>query len=660
MGSSAAPHHDACLDEATSIGRFAAQVAEFHGVDASTYAQLHEWSVTEPELFWARVWDFFSVVSSAPYRQVVDRHSMPGARWFAGARLNYVDQVARHRELPGAAVVSLAEDGTRRELSWPGLLDSVAVFADLLRTLGIRPGDRVAGYLPNAQEAIVAFLGSAAVGATWACCAPDYGAQAAAERLSQLSPRVLVASTGYEFGGRSHDRREAVSELATLIGVEALIVVDSRPTIADAPATDIRVERWAEVVDDRAAVGGICLRTEQVSAEHPLWVLFSSGTTGRPKGIVHGHAGIIVTHVELFGLQMDLGPGDAFFWYTTTNWMLWNIVVGALLSGVTAVAYEGSPVQPTADRLWQIVADERVRVFGTSPGHLQVCAARGLQPGLAHDFSSLRMLAVTGAPMSPNLAQWVSDAVSPDIPVVSSSGGTDVASSFVGGAPSLSAEAGRIPGPILGVAVAAFDENGEAVRDSVAELVITQPMPSMPLGLWGDADGRRYREAYFQRYDGVWRHGDWVTHASDGSFEIHGRSDSTLNRNGVRIGSADLYTVVESHRAIAEALVVGVERPGGGYRMPMFLVASPGYEIDQATIDELRQRLRAEASPRHVPDEFHIVDALPHTKTGKKLEVPIKRILQGALADDVCSPGSIDRPELIDFYTTLARQWDAE
>jgi len=507
---------------------------------------------------------------------------------------------------------------------------------------------------------VVAFLGAAAVGAIWACCAPDYGAEAVAERLGQLGPRVLVASVRHTFAGRPHDRADIVEELVRRVGAGTLVTVGAEPKWCERVQSTHGVEviSWADAVE-QAALFAPALRTEQVPAEHPLWVLFSSGTTGKPKGIVHSHAGIIVTHLELFGLQMDLRPGDAFFWYTTTNWMLWNIVVGALLSGVTTITYDGSPVHPEPDRLWAIAAQEGVRVFGTSPGHLRACAGQDIHPAESYDFSALELVAVTGAPMSPDLAAWVTTAVAPHAMVVSSSGGTDVASSFVGGAPSLRVRDGRIPAAILGVAVATFDENGQAVRDTLAELVVTQPMPSMPLYLWDDTDGVRYRETYFSSFPGVWRHGDWATHTTDGGFEIHGRSDATLNRHGVRIGSADLYTVVESHPAVEEAMVVGVERPGGEYRMPIFIVPRQGVNVDDDVVQELRDRLRSEASPRHVPDEFYVVEALPHTKTGKKLEVPVKRILQGARPEQACSPGSLDRPELLEFYADLARQWEA-
>lgn len=648
------------LGDDSTMGRFAAHVARRYGVDVSAFGRLHAWSIAEPEQFWGEVWEYFGVVSSKSYDTVLDDRRMPGARWFTGARLNYADQVLRHvGSLNSPAIVVVSEDGHRREVSWPELRDRVGAFAATLRSAGVGPGDRVAGYLTNADEAIIAFLGSAAIGAVWACCAPDYGASAAVDRLEQLTPTVLVGATAYEFGGSVHDRREVLTQLAERLAPR-LVVTVSRGGIEVK-----RVQRqggpswitWSEAV---ATPTDGPLRTEQVSPDHPLWVLFSSGTTGIPKGLIHGHAGVIATHLVLLGLHQDLKSDDTLFWYTTTNWMLWNIVVSALLVGATTVTYEGSPTYPSADRLWQIAEQERATQLGISPGLVKAGATAGLRPGHDHDLSSLTTLMVTGAPVPAWLYEWAAEAISPHVPLTSTSGGTDIVSSFVGGAPSLPVHPGEISGPILGVAVEAYDESGVAVRDSVGELVVTLPLPSMPVGFWHDPTGDRYRREYFESFPGVWRHGDWVTHTARGSFIVHGRSDSTLNRNGVRIGSADLYQVVESVPGIAEALVLGVEQPDGSYRMPMFLVSQPDSIVDDTVVELIRHRLRTECSPRHVPDEFFVVPAIPHTKTGKKLEVPLKRILQGAAAEDVLSIGAVDRPELISYYIDLADQWAAE
>ncbi|MBM7365476.1 acetoacetate--CoA ligase [Gordonia hydrophobica] len=642
----------------TTMAEFAVAAGQRHSADFSTYPALHAWSVDAPEQFWAQVWDYFDVVASRRFDTVLDGAAMPGARWFSGARLNYADQVLREAERrTGPAIVVLGEDLGRIEVSWPELRDRVAAFAATLRASGVVPGDRVVGYLPNAEEAIVAFLGSAAVGATWAACAPDYGVTAAADRLEQLAPKVLVGVTATRFGGSCRDRRPVLAELAQRLAPDLVITVPrdgldvdhtAAPTIARWISWDQSLRRGDPPVD---------LVTEQVAPDHPLWVLFSSGTTGVPKGIVHGHAGVVVTHLAVLGLHQDLGREDIFFWYTTTNWMLWNIVVGALLLGATTVTYEGSPIHPDADLLWRIVEQEKVTQFGTSPGLLRAAMSAGLTPGCDHDLRALEKILVTGAPVSEALSTWVHESVSRSMPLYSTSGGTDVVSSFVGGCPGMPIRPGENSGPLLGVAAAAWDEAGKPVRDMVGELVVTVPMPSMPVKFWNDPDGSRYREAYFSTYPNVWRHGDWVTHTASGSFIVHGRSDSTLNRNGIRIGSADLYHVAESIEGIAEALVLGVEMSDGSYRMPMFLVLEGESPDRQELVAHLEYRLRTECSPRHVPDEFHFVEAIPHTKTGKKLEVPLKRILQGAAASEVLSMGVVDRPELIDFYVRLAAEW---
>lgn len=642
--------------DAAPAGAFARWASGQAGRDLPDYGRLWRWSVDSPGEFWEAVWRYFDVIASQPYTRVRSDDPMPGTKWFAGARLNYADQVLRHRDLPGPAVVAIAEDGTRAETGWEELAGQVTSMAATLRDLGVVPGDRVAGYLTNGTEAVVSFLASAAVGATWAGCGPDYGAAAAADRLAQLSPALLVATAAYEFGGKVHDRRDAVRDLAGRLGGASLPVIEVRRAGMglDPGAFAGPVTAWEDAAG-RRGLGS--LRTEQVAADHPLWVLFSSGTTGIPKGIVHGHAGVLLCHLSFLGFSQALQAGSVFFWYTTTNWMMWNLAVSALLTGSTTVLYEGSPSSPTIDRLWRIVGDEGVTVFGTSPGHLQYSADAGLRPGRAHDLSRLRHIGVTGAPVPPAAHEWVAGNVGQDVPLASSSGGTDVVSAFVSWAPGLPAVPGEIPGPVLGVAVDALDEAGNPVIDQVGELVVTRPMPSMPVSFWNDPDGSRYRDAYFGSYPGIWRHGDWVTRTSHGSYVIHGRSDSTLNRGGVRIGSADLYRVVEAMPQVAESLVLGVELPDGAYRMPMFLVLAEGAELDEELRSEIRERLREEGSPRHVPDEYYAVPAIPHTKTGKKLEVPIKRILQGADSASVLSEGAVDQPALIAFYVALAQDW---
>ncbi|MDV8015353.1 acetoacetate--CoA ligase [Rhodococcus sp. IEGM 1241] len=640
--------------EAAEIGRFATWASKRTNATLVDYPGLWRWSVEKQEEFWASIWDYFDLKASVSYDRILGSTQMPGAQWLPGARLNYVDQVLRHGSRPGTAVVSVAEDGTRCETSWRELTDAIHGFAATLQSLGVKPGDRVVGYLTNSIEPIIAFLGTAAIGAVWSGIGPDYGIDAAAARLTQLEPSVLVAVTGYQFNGTVYDRRAEVAALAAKLGHNLPVIIAERAGLVfDPTTTDGPLIAWQEAIEPRKSTDASS--TLQVPADHPLWILFSSGTTGVPKGIVHGHGGILLEHMASLGLQYGAEPESVFFWYTTTNWMMWNLVVSALLTGATTVTYEGSPGFPTLDRLWQIAGDEKATMFGTSPGHLQYTANAQLAPGQNHDLSRLQHIGVTGSPVAPHLYDWVAEHVGPDLPLVSTSGGTDVCSSFVGWSPGMPIYPGEIATASLGVAVDVYDAEGNPTIDEVGELVVTKPMPSMPVSFWDDPDGARYRAAYFDVYPGIWRHGDWMTHTSRGTYIIHGRSDSTLNRGGVRIGSSDLYAVVEAMPEVVEALVLGVELPNATYWMPMFLVLTDDVVLDDPLVERIRRKLRDEASPRHIPDEFFVVPALPHTRTGKRLEVPLKRILQGADPAAVVSLGAVDKPELIDFYTEMAR-----
>lgn len=642
---------------ATQIDAFSRLVTQRFGVEIGNYADLHAFSVEQPERFWALVWEFFGVVASTPYDMVLVERPMPQQEWFVGARLNYVEQVLRHRDRDGDGVVSITEDGIRTTMSWDDLARRSLAFARTLRAHGVGVGDRVVGYLPNGAEAIVAFLGTAAVGAIWAGVANDLGADTAISRFRQLEPSVLVGASANRWNGVVHDRRDTLAEIVAAVKPGLVVTVERDGLAAEAGRfAGIATTTFGEAIAAASAGDVLDEPIEQVAAEHPLWVLFSSGTTGIPKGIVHSHAGVTVAQLSLLGLQHDVDEHSVLFWYTTPNWMMWNIVVSALMQGATTVTYEGSPAYPSADRLWSIVADEKVTVFGTSPGHLQLSKVAGLRPGEEHDLAALQQMASTGAPLPAAMNEWVRDAVSASIPLYSTSGGTDVVSGFVGGAPNLEVTPGEICGPVLGVAAAAFNADGHPVRDEVGELVVTRAYPSMPVKFWNDHDGARYRAAYFETFPGVWRQGDWATHTSRGTFVIHGRSDSTLNRNGVRIGSSDLYAIVEGDEAVSEALVLGVELADGGYWMPMFVVPAPGRTLDEDDLERLRGRLRTQGSPRHVPDAFHVVEAIPHTRTGKKLEVPLKRIVQGSPVADVLDLGAVDRPDLIDFYVELAQE----
>lgn len=570
------------------------------------------------------MWDYFAVEATAPHERVLAEETMPGARWFTGATLNYTHHALRHLSTDQPAIIALDETGASYEMTGDQVRAQVASVAATLRELGVGAGDRVVGYLPNTPHAIVAFLATASIGAVWSVCGQDYAPKAAADRFGQLEPVVLVAADGYLFNGTTHDRRDAALELAgALPTLRAALLVDHVGLPRPSRTASVPAVPWEE-----AATRTEELRCTPVPFDHPLWILFSSGTTGLPKGIVHGHGGVLLEHLKTLGLHSDLAPGDRLLWYTTTHWMMWNLVASTLLTGATACTYDGSPA-PFArpDILWELAARHRVTVFGTSPQYLLGMAKFGIAPA-THDLSALRAMGCTGSALPASAYPWVRDHVGTDVQLASS-GGTDIASGFAGSAATTPVWAGELSAPNLGVALAAYDPDGHPVVDRVGELVVTRPMPSMPLFFWNDADGSRYRDAYFTTYPGVWRHGDWITMTSRGSVIVHGRSDSTLNRNGVRLGSADIHEVVERLPEITEALVIGAEEPDGGYWMPLFVVLAPGTELDDALRNRIREAIRSGASPRHVPDEILAVPGIPHTRTGKKLEVPVKRLLQG-------------------------------
>ncbi|TRO59624.1 acetoacetate--CoA ligase [Streptomyces sp. IB201691-2A2] len=635
---------------------FARRSARHRGVgtgdDHTDYAALHRWSVTDLEGFWGAVWEYFDIDADSAYERVLAEEAMPGARWFPGATLNYTHHALRGLSPDRPAIVALDETGSARPVGAGQLRAEVASVAATLRDLGVGMGDRVVGYLPNTPHAIVAFLAAASLGAVWSVCGQDYAPKAAADRFAQLEPTVLISADGYLFNGTAHDRREASLELArALPTLKAAVLVDH----IGLPQLSRKYPSLAVPWEDAAT------RTEQLACtpvpfDHPLWVVFSSGTTGLPKGIVHGHGGVLLEHLKTLGLHSDLGPGDRLLWYTTTHWMMWNLVASTLLTGATACTYDGSPA-PLARPgiLWELAARHRVTVFGTSPQYLLGMAKFGIDPSV-HDLSSVRVVGCTGSALPASAYPWVRDHVGDRVLLASISGGTDIVSGFAGSAPTTPVRAGELSAPHLGVALAAYDAEGRPVVDQVGELVVTRPMPSMPLYFWDDPDGTRYHDAYFSTYPGVWRHGDWITFTSHGSVIVHGRSDSTLNRNGVRLGSADIHDVVERLPEVAEALVIGAEEPDGGYWMPLFVVPAAGATLDDALRHRIREAIRAGVSPRHVPDEILEVPAVPHTRTGKKLEVPVKRLLQGTPAEQVVNPATVDAPELIDYYARLGAE----
>ncbi len=639
--------------ERAAITRYARWLAERHGVETEGYHELWRWSVTELEAFWASIWDFFDVHASSPYERVLGRRTMPGAEWFPGARLNYAEHTFRDRDPGTVAVLHASELRPLTETTWGELAEQTRRLASAFRGAGIGPGDRVVAYLPNVVEAVIAFHACASLGAIWSSCSPDFGVRSVVDRFAQIEPRILLAADGYRYGGRDHDRLDVVRALQEAIpSLERTVVV---PYLDDDPALDSlsRATSWDAFLDE----GGTDeLAFAHVPFAHPLWVLYSSGTTGLPKAIVHGHGGILLEMLKKLHLHVDLQEDDRLFWFTTTGWMMWNFLVGGLLTKGSIVLYDGSPGHPDLGTLWQLAEEAGVTCFGTSASYLAACMKDGVDPRAGRQLSRLEAVGSTGSPLAPEGFDWVYDRLGPDVWLFSTSGGTDVCTAFVGGVPTLPVYRGELQARALGAKVEAWSPAGEPLVGEVGELVLTEPMPSMPIGLWGDEDGERYRSSYFDTFPGVWRHGDWIELTDRGTAIITGRSDATINRGGIRIGTAEIYRAVLSLDEIVDALVVDLPRDGTQGYMPLFVVLREGVSLDDELVARLRARIREDCSPRHVPDEVRAVPAVPRTLSGKVLEVPVKRILSGEPADRALSRDSLADPDALRPFEKLAAE----
>ncbi|HYM46075.1 MAG TPA: acetoacetate--CoA ligase [Solirubrobacteraceae bacterium] len=677
------PSAAAC--ERAEMTRFMRWVAERHPARRggsgpfADYAELWDWSVSEVERFWATIWEYCGVIASRPYEQVLDSREMPGARWFSGAELNYAENMLTDRRPSGPrsasdrdpnaiAVLHASELRELDSLTRAQLTEQVATVAAGLRALGVGRGDRVVAYMPNIPETLVAFLASASLGAIFSSAAPEFGARSVIDRFAQIEPAVVFAVDGYRHGGRNFDRTDTLHEIvAQLPTVRHTVLLPY--LVPEASAAGLRGGlSWSELLELGAASGDAAPRFEQVPFDHPLWVLYSSGTTGLPKAIVHGHGGILLEQLKKSRLHLDLRRGDRMFWFTTTGWMMWNFLIGALFTDAAIVLYDGSPGHPDLGALWRLAEQTGMTCMGVSAGFLSACAKAGVEPARDFDLHALRAIGSTGSPLAPESFRWVYEHVGRERWLFSTSGGTDVCTAFVGGCPLLPVYEGELQCRALGCAVEAFDEAGHSLTDEVGELVLTRPLPSMPLFFWGECPpdreghgGERYRESYFSTYPGVWRHGDWIRITPRGGAVIYGRSDATINRQGVRMGTSEIYRAAGAVEEVLDALVVDVPQgetggPGapGELWMVLFVVLREGAVLDEELRARIARRIREDCSPRHVPNEILQIAEVPRTLSGKILEVPVKKILMGAPPGEAASIDSLANPNSLDYFVDLA------
>jgi acetoacetyl-CoA synthetase len=635
------------------LTRYLGWLAE-RGYRFDDYEALWRWSVSDLDAFWSSIAEFCGIEFSSPPSGVLGKRTMPGAEWFPGARLNYAWHALRHERPNDDALLYLSERRPLTTLSWTELARQVRVLATRMRALGIKPGDRVVAYLPNTPEAIVAMLATASIGAVWSSCGPDFGTRGVLDRYAQLEPKLMFCVDGYSYGGKPFDRRadirEIIGKLPALEHVVHLPYLDPDDRTPITPGALL----WEDAIAGPDP-GRDAFRFEQVPFAHPLWILFSSGTTGLPKPIIHCHGGITIEQLKLFHFHMDLHPRQRMFFFTTTGWMMWNFLASSLIVDVVPVLYDGNPTWPSPDLLWKLADDTGAHLFGASPSYQGLLERAGIVPRERFTLANLETIVLAGSPVTAECQNWFFENVKRDLWAHSGSGGTDVCSGLVAGVVNLPLYAGEIQARQLGVAAYAFDEEGRGVVDQVGELVLTEPLPSMPVGFWGDTEGSRYRESYFDMYPGVWRHGDFFRVNARGGCFVLGRSDATLNRHGVRIGTAEVYRSLLGVAAVEDSLIVNLDLPGGRFFMPLFVKTRNDAPLDEDIASQIRARLRREYSPRHVPDKIFQVRAIPYTLTGKKMEVPVRRILMGVPAEKAANRAAVANVEALDYFIEYAR-----
>ena len=615
------------------------------GLTFKDYEELWQWSNSHFEDFWESLWAYFKIISYSEYNSVVDSYDMPGAQWFNGATLNYSEHIFRQKTSDRPVLLFANEAGVKQEISWQKLESQVASIQAFLRSKGIKKGNRVVGYIPNTPETIACFLAVNSLGAVWSCCSPDFGIQTVIDRFLLIEPKLFFTCDGYQYGGKKINRLEEAQHIAdSLPSIHTIVLI---PTL-DAASTLDNAVNWSHIITSES----YDLVFEVVEFNHPIWVLYSSGTTGKPKAITHSHGGVLLEHLKYMHIHNDVKPGEHFFWFSTTGWMMWNFLQASMLVGAVPVLFDGSPSKPDLNTLWKLTAELPIHHFGTSAPFLIACMKKELSPGTEFDLSKLRSIGSTGAPLPPEAFDWVYNHVKKEVWLCSMSGGTDVCTAFVGGIPTKPVRRGYIQGRALGCDLKSVDEDGQEIVSSLGEMVISNPMPSMPIYFWGDEDHTRYKNSYFEKFAGKWCHGDWIQIEEDGSLQIMGRSDATLNRKGIRIGTAEIYSVLDRIAGLADALIVNLEKKDGSDIMPLFVVFEDG-ELDSMS-ETIKQKLKEECSPRHVPDIIIPVGEIPYTLSGKKMEVPVKKALMGLDVSKHMNRDASKNPKAMDTFVKLA------